>query len=101
MSPAEALLHKILRAAGFTGWQADATINHGSKIMDRVDVLFASSRLIVEVDGRKYHGEDRFQLDRTRDNRLHAAGYRVLRFTWADLTQRPGLIVRQVRELTR
>ena len=37
-----------------------------------------------------------FQADRTRQNRLVAAGYTVLRFTWADLTLRPDDVGTQV-----
>jgi very-short-patch-repair endonuclease len=48
---------------------------------------------VVEVDGHRYHGSYRaFQRDRAKTNRLIAAGYVVLRFTWAQLTQRPMLV---------
>lgn len=63
----------------------------------RADVLFRSERLVIEVDGYAYHGRQRFQEDRTRQNRLVAHGYTVLRFTWADLTQRPDEVSAQVR----
>lgn len=98
MSPAEALLHEILRRQGFTGWRADATLRRGDKIVARVDVLFPVERVVIEVDGRRYHGEDRFQADRTRDNLLQSAGYLVLRFTWEDLTQRPGEVAIRIRQ---
>lgn len=98
MSPAEALLHKILTHAGLTGWQADVTIRCGKQILARVDVLFSAQRVVVEVDGRRFHGQDRFQADRTRDNLLQSAGYTVLRFTWEDLTMRPHEVVNRIRQ---
>jgi hypothetical protein len=40
---------------------------------------------------------DRFQADRTRDQRLAAAGYVVLRFTWDDLSNRPDDVIERIR----
>ena len=54
-----------------------------------VDVLWRAARVVAEVDGFAFHGSARsFALDRRRDAELTAAGYRVLRFTWADVTER-------------
>ena len=60
-------------------------------------MLFAAERLVVEIDGLAFHGATRFQNDRSRQNRIVNAGYTVLRFTWADLTERPDEVVRQIR----
>lgn len=50
------------------------------------DVLWPEHRVIVELDGWAAHGtRDRFVADRARDREAHAAGYTVLRYTWADL----------------
>jgi very-short-patch-repair endonuclease len=46
----------------------------------RVDLLL-EGRLIVELDGREWHGE-RFAVDRARDAAAARAGYRTLRFTY-------------------
>ncbi len=52
-----------------------------------VDFLWRKARVVAEVDGFAFHGSPRsFAADRQRDAELAAAGYRVLRFTWADLT---------------
>jgi very-short-patch-repair endonuclease len=65
-----------------------------------VDFLWASARLIVEVDGRATHGTRRaFQADRDRDGRLAVAGYHVLRFTWFDVTRRPAVVADRVRRM--
>lgn len=97
MGPAEQLLHRILRHAGISGWRANAQVLDARGAPARADVLFAAERLILEVDGAGHHGPASFQADRTRQNRLVAAGYTLLRFTWADLTERPDDVVRQVR----
>jgi very-short-patch-repair endonuclease len=65
-----------------------------------VDFLWAEQNLVVEVDGRATHGTRRaFQSDRDRDGRLAVAGYRVLRFTWWDVTRRPAVVADRVRRL--
>jgi very-short-patch-repair endonuclease len=65
-----------------------------------VDFLWRDSCLVVEVDGRATHDTRRaFQADRDRDGRLAVAGYRVLRFTWWDVTRRPAIVADRVRRL--
>jgi very-short-patch-repair endonuclease len=59
-----------------------------------VDAYWPRLKLVVEFDGHQYHGTYRaFQRDRAKTNRLIAAGYLVLRFTWAQLTQRPMVVL--------
>ena len=53
--------------------------------------------LVVELDGQRYHGSvSAREADRLRDNRLMAAGWRVIRITWEDLRDRPDAIVVQI-----
>jgi very-short-patch-repair endonuclease len=67
-----------------------------------VDFLWRDETVVVEVDGRATHGTRRaFQADRDRDGRLAVAGYRVLRFTWWDVTRRPAVVADRVRRLLR
>jgi len=65
----------------------------------RVDAAWPQQCLIVELDGWAYH-HDRgaFQEDRTRDARLTAAGWAVLRFTHADVVDRPSWVAWMVRD---
>jgi very-short-patch-repair endonuclease len=52
----------------------------------RVDFV-VGERLVVEVDGRAYHSDpEQFETDRRRDARLSARGYRVLRFSYRQVT---------------
>jgi hypothetical protein len=97
-SEAEVRVHHLFRRAGVGGWIANAPVSDGDGLIGIVDVLFAESRVIVEIDGRAYHSDDvAFQRDRTRQNRLIGVGYRVLRFTWDDVVARPDEVVAQVR----
>ncbi len=65
-----------------------------------VDFLWAENRLIVEVDGYEYHrGRESFEADRARDAELTRKGYRVLRFTYRQVTQEPARVARAVRDL--
>jgi very-short-patch-repair endonuclease len=68
-----------------------------------VDFLWRGARLVAEVDGYAFHGSARsFAEDRRRDAELTAAGYRILRFTWADLTEgRLATVVRLAQSLVR
>jgi very-short-patch-repair endonuclease len=59
-----------------------------------VDFLWPTERLIVEVDGYRYHAHRAaFERDRLRDARLVTAGFRVIRITWRQLTERPLVVV--------
>jgi very-short-patch-repair endonuclease len=65
-----------------------------------VDALWRRQRIIVELDGRAYHDHpDAFERDRARDAALLAAGYKVMRITWARLTQDPAREAATLRAL--
>jgi very-short-patch-repair endonuclease len=66
-----------------------------------VDALYEPARLIVEMDGYTFHRTRRaFEEDRRRDANLLAAGYRVMRVTWRQLTEEPeAFVVRLARSL--
>lgn len=99
MSPGEDKLHQILHRAGIVGWQANATVRDELGVIARPDVLFPHCKLIVEFDGRAFHGDSRFQADRDRDNLLVSLGYIILRFTWQDVTQRPHYVASQIQQV--
>ncbi len=55
-----------------------------------VDLLWRAHRVVAEADGHAFHGSRaQVELDRRRDAVLAANGYRVLRFTWRQVTRRP------------
>ena len=54
----------------------------------RVDFLLGR-RLVVEIDGAEFHATpEGFEEDRRRDTLLRALGYRVLRFSYRQVTER-------------
>ena len=59
-----------------------------------MDLVWHAERLVVEVDGYAFHsGRSAFERDRGRDAELQAAGYRVIRVTWRQLTEAPEALV--------
>lgn len=55
-----------------------------------VDCLWERQRLVVELDGNAVHSTARaFERDRERDRLLMLAGWRVARFTWRQVAERP------------
>jgi very-short-patch-repair endonuclease len=96
----ERRLHTILREGGLAGWMPNFAVSLFEDRVAVVDVAFPDWKLAIEVDGWAYHHDvDRFRRDRQRQNSLVSLGWTVLRFTWADLTQRPGYVLATVREL--
>jgi very-short-patch-repair endonuclease len=100
-SEAERQFHRLLRAAGITGWKANRPI-----LIDGLnvypDVVFRHQRLVVEIDGREFHSDPEvFESDRRRQNLLVLNGWRVLRITWRMIQDEPDRVVAMVREAGR
>lgn len=56
-----------------------------------VDAVWPCERVAVELDSWEFHRHRRaFQRDREKANALTSAGWTVLRFTYRDVTERPG-----------
>jgi very-short-patch-repair endonuclease/predicted transcriptional regulator of viral defense system len=68
-----------------------------------VDFYWRTEALVVEIDGFAFHSSRRAMArDRQRDASLTAAGCRVMRFTWADVTRtREATLVRVAQALAR
>lgn len=97
-SEAERRLLQRIRGAGLPEPDANVVVNGFE-----VDFFWPHERLIVEVDGRRFHsGDHAFERDRDRDATLVAAGYRTMRVTWRQITARsPRLLVRIGQALVR
>jgi hypothetical protein len=101
-SVAERRMATLLLTAGISGWVANAPIRDGSGLIGYGDIVFTRARLVIEIDGFAYHSDtERFQRDRTRQNRLVNAGWTVLRFTWRDLRDRPEQVITTIRAALR
>jgi very-short-patch-repair endonuclease len=58
-----------------------------------VDFLWRDSRVVAETDGFRFHGDRlAFERDRARDAELQAHGYVVLRFTYRQVREAPGIV---------
>jgi predicted transcriptional regulator of viral defense system/very-short-patch-repair endonuclease len=65
-----------------------------------VDFTWPDQRLMVEVDSHRYHGSRAaFERDRRRDQKLIAAGWRVVRFTWRQVFGQPDEVAATLRAL--
>jgi very-short-patch-repair endonuclease len=84
-SEAERALLRLVLAAGLPEPRLNARVG-----AFMVDAWWPSRRLVVEVDGFRFHGTRRaFERDRRRDAELQAAGQRVVRVTWRQLRREP------------
>jgi very-short-patch-repair endonuclease len=64
-----------------------------------VDFSWPAIRLVVETDGFDTHGSRQaFERDRARDQRLLAAGFRVMRVTWRQLRDDPDAVAERLRQ---
>lgn len=92
----ESVLRFELVHAGVAGFATQRVVRdrEGRHVL-RVDFCFEDVRLVVEADGSRWHPEP--SRDRGLDNRLAAAGWRVLRFTWAEVVHDPLRVVALVQ----
>ena len=97
-SELEARFLELIRTANLPAPTRQVEVGDDAGWVGRVDAAYPARRLIVELDGRRHHTQllD-LQSDRARDNRLMADGWRVVRLTWDDVTERPGPAVALVR----
>ena len=95
----ESLLRVLLCEAGLLPPRTQHVItDEATGLTQRVDFAWPEQRLVVEVDGRRWHDPaDRRDADRRRDNTCAQLGWLVLRFTWADVVHRPDDVVAAVR----
>jgi very-short-patch-repair endonuclease len=67
---------------------------------DVVDALWPGARLIVELDSWEFHAHRAaFENDRDRDTEHLLAGYRTIRVTHRNLSERPERLAAQIRAL--
>lgn len=83
--------------AGLPRPQAQVAIHDGQgRFLGRADLYYPAQRLILEYDGATHRTS--LVEDNRRQNRLLNAGYRILRFTVADINGTPDALIAQVRE---
>jgi very-short-patch-repair endonuclease len=91
-SEAERRLLKLIRAADLSSPEVNARVGHYE-----VDFLWREQRIVVEVDGFRFHSSRAaFERDRQRDAALAAGGYTVIRVTWRQLVDAPEAVVARI-----
>ncbi len=66
----------------------------------RVDAVWRDARLAVEVDGGDAHaGLGQLKRDRDRELALRAQGFQVVRYSWEQISRRPGQVAEDLRRL--
>ena len=94
-SPLEDAFLRLLRNRGLP---LPATNAHVEGF--EVDAVWRAQRIAVELDGWTDHQTRRaFEADRQRDAVLLAAGWRVMRVTYRQLTEAPDRVVQTLRRL--
>lgn len=102
----ESLLEqRLLDLAGRAGLPVPVVqheVWESGRFVARIDAAYPDQKIAVEVDGYGPHGSPQAgQPDRTRQSRLVALGWTVLRSTWDDVVHRPGEVARAVEEALR
>jgi hypothetical protein len=101
-SELERLLLEVLADAGLPLPAREVDVGDTDGWVGRVDFIYRQEKLIIEADSRLHHSSlTDFEADRARDNRLMAAGWRVLRITWTMLVERPNNVAALVRAALR
>jgi len=92
----ESVLRCRLLLAGLTDFRTQLALRgrSGEHVL-RVDFCFLRARLVVEVDGAKWHQDP--SRDRQIDNALACLGFRVLRYTWADVVHDHNRVIAEIR----
>lgn len=95
-SPMESRLRMLLVGAGLPRPQAQVPLYDArGSFVGRPDLYYPDAHLGIEYDGENHR--DRLISDNRRQNRLHQIGVTLLRYTGADLSERPHAIVGEVR----
>lgn len=95
-SPMETRLRWLLIQAGLPRPQVQVDVRDSTgRFLGRADLFYRSANLIIEFDGGNHR--ERLIADDRRQNVLTNAGYRLLRFTGADVFGRPEVVIAQVR----
>ena len=95
-SPMETRLRWLLIGAGLPHPQVQTKLHDvKGRFIGRADLYYPAAKLILEYDGGNHR--ERLVEDDRRQNLLVNAGFRLLRFTAADVHNRPAVVEAQVR----
>ena len=93
-SELEARFLRVVRAGRLPAPTRQLEVGDRDRWVGRVDFAYPEAKLLIELDGRRYHSaKSDLEADHERDNRLVAGGWRVLRVTWRALVDHPDRVV--------
>jgi hypothetical protein len=93
-SASKRLAMRLLQRAGIWGWLPDEPIADRWGLVCIGDIVFDRQHLVIELDGPPAEpGGERELRRQQRYDRLRAAGWTVLTFSWHDLSARPDEVV--------
>lgn len=95
-SPMETRLRWLLIQAGLPRPEVQTNLRDSrARFIGRADLFYPAAKVVLEYDGGNHR--ERLVEDDRRQNLLINAGFRVLRFTAADIHRRPEVVEAQVR----
>ena len=95
----ETLCRVLLHQAGLAPDETQLVVRDSKgRWIGRVDFAWPDQLLVVEADGFAFHADrESYRTDRRRGNALVLEGWKVLRFSWEDVVDRPDEVVAAVR----
>lgn len=88
----------LIRRSGLPAPSTQQRISSAGGPIARVDMLWKPSQLVVEVSGHRFHStRAQVRRDQQRHTELTLLGYRVLTFTYDDVTDRPAWVIESLR----
>jgi Transcriptional regulator, AbiEi antitoxin/Protein of unknown function (DUF559) len=101
-SPLESIARVLFRDLGLPAPDLQVWLGGREEPVGRVDFYWPDCRTVVEVDGTgKYQHPDRARSQLRRDDLLRADRFQVVHLSWHDVTQRPDLVARLIKEAFR
>ncbi len=93
----EARFRRLLDSANLVEYEVEYPIPWSSD--ERFDIAFPADALAVELDSYTWHSSrSAFENDRRRDREAALHGWRVLRYTWGELSNAPSSIIATLRQ---
>jgi hypothetical protein len=98
-SPLESLSRVLLALEGIEAPELQQVLRDRlGRFLGRVDFLWPRYRVVGEADGLlKYETPQALRQEKRRQESIEQAGYRVVRWTWAEITKAPGAVAERLR----
>lgn len=91
---------EVLERHGLLGWVLHHTPPWSERGVGVVDLAWPECRLVVELDGRRWHSTtEALANDRRRDRAAALHGWTVLRYGWAEVVERPRTFTNAIRSV--